>query len=145
MADWGFVLVAAALGGALFAVTSVGRRNDVLRARCLTLKAKHERLRRHVVDLTERVSRMAAELRAARVQAARVPLLLDQLKDRDSEIERLQNRHQKVVRLPRPASRPGETTATQPDEPFEHDVLLFSTDHPSAEPDDPRSPRIFRR
>jgi len=97
------------------------------------------------MDLSERVGRMAAELRAARAQAVRVPLLLDQLRDRDAEIERLRNRRKKIVLLPRGASKPSESTASQPDQPFEHDVLLFSTDRPGLEPDDPRHLSIFRR
>jgi hypothetical protein len=132
MEKWGLVLAVVALLSALLAVILVGRRYDTLRTTLLGLKAKTEMLGHEALDLAGRVQTMEGELRAARIQAARVPLLLDQIKDRDGEIERLQTRSRKVVYLPRGAPKPGDSA--DPADEWYHDVLVFPPDQPPTEP-----------
>jgi hypothetical protein len=131
MEKWSLVLTLAALLGALLAVVLVGRRYEALRAALLLLKEKSEKASHQALDLAGRVHTMEGELRAARIQAARIPLLLDQIKDRDGEIERLQSRSRKVVYLPRGASKPGDSG--DPADEWYHDVLVFPPDQPPPE------------
>jgi hypothetical protein len=131
MEKWGLMLAVVALLSALLAVILVGRRYETLRTTFLGLKEKTETLGHEALDLAGRVQTMEGELRAARIQAARVPLLLDQIKDRDGEIERLQSRSRKVVYLPRGAPKPGDS-ADAADE-WYHDVLVFPPEQPPPE------------
>ena len=138
MANWSWVLALLALGVALVAVMLVGRQYDVLRVRYLRLRDTNEGLTRHAQELDGRVREAEGELRAARIQAARVPSLLDQIKDRDGEIERLRSRGGKVVAFPRGASTPSEGV-TAADE-WYHDVLVFPADEPPVESGDEGPP-----
>jgi hypothetical protein len=125
------VLALAALLTALLAIILVGRRYEALRASFLRLKERMEKLGHEALDLAGRIHTMESELRAARIQAARVPLLLDQIKDRDGEIERLQSRSRKVVYLPRGASSQGDSS--DPAAEWYHDMLVFPPDQPPTE------------
>lgn len=116
MVDWSWALTVLALAGALVAVVRVGHRNDALRAEYSRLKEEHEGLGHYAANLAKGISAKEAELQAALEQAGQIPILMNQIRDRDDEIRRLQTRPTEFVLLPRTPSRPGETTVRQPDE-----------------------------